>query len=201
MRSMLAPELIVITGPMCSGKTEELIRYMRQGEHAKLNMLVVKPSVDTRDGQALAIKSRNGHNLVAIDVPNAQAILEHVTPEHLWIGVDEAHFFDIELVAVVMQLVRMGKRVIVSGLDLDYREKPFEVLAQLMALAQEVQKLTAVCSKCRVRHASRSQRLTDDTSRIAVGDKEYEPRCLQCFVPPNGVAHSQHSSSIDTLSS
>lgn len=201
MNSMLAPELIVITGPMCSGKTEELIRYLRQSEHAKLGMLVVKPSVDTRDGQVLAIKSRNGHKLVAIDVPNAVAILEQVATEHVWIGIDEAHFFDIGLVAVVMQLVRSGKRVIVSGLDLDYLEKPFEVMAQLMALAQEVQKLTAVCSKCRVRHASRSQRLTDDTSRIAVGDKEYEPRCLQCYVPPNGVSHSHESPSGEHLSS
>lgn len=186
MHSMLAPELIVITGPMCSGKTEELIRHLRRAEHAQLKVVVVKPNVDTRSGKAIV--SRNGHALGAIEVSDSSGILECVQKEHVWVAVDEAHFFDIGLVAVVKDLVRSGKRVIVSGLDLDYREKPFEVMAQLLALAQDVQKLTAVCSKCRVRHASRSQRLTDDTSRISVGDKEYEPRCLQCFVPPSDLS-------------
>lgn len=181
--SILAPELIVVTGPMCSGKTEELIRFMRQAQYAQIDSLIFKPNVDTRSGKA--IQSRNGHALQAIEVSTSAAILDYVGDNHLWIGIDEAHFFNIDLVPVVMRLVRSGKRVIVSGLDLDYREVPFEVIANLMALAQEVQKLTAVCLKCHERHASRSQRLTDDTDRIAVGDKQYEPRCLVCFVPPS----------------
>jgi len=182
MSHLLAPELVVITGPMCSGKTEELIRYLRQGQHAEIGVIIFKPNVDTRSGQA--IKSRNGHALEAIEVPNANAILSYVQDKHIWVGIDEAHFFDTDLVRVILLLLRAGKRVIVAGLDLDYREVPFEVIAQLLALAQIVQKLTAVCSKCHVRHASRSQRLTDDVSRVSIGDKEYEPRCLQCYVPP-----------------
>lgn len=183
MKSMLAPELIVITGPMCSGKTEELIRYLRQGQHAQIDVRIFKPTIDTRSGTV--IKSRNGHELKAIEVPNASAILDLVGENHLWIGIDEAHFFDPELVTVVMKLVRMGRRVIVSGLDLDFQEKPFGAMPHLMALAQEVLKLTAVCSKCHIRHASRSQRLSDSMSTIVVGDREYEPRCLQCYELPS----------------
>jgi len=196
---MLAPELTIITGPMCSGKSEELIRFMRRGEHAHLEMLVVKPVQDTRTGQERAIQSRGGSSLQAVEVVSAEEILAHVTDGHRWIGIDEAQFFDLDLVRVVKRLLRMGKRVIVAGLDLDYREEPFEVVAQLMALAQHVQKLTAVCSKCRAQHATRSQRLSHDTSRFAVGDKEYEPRCLMCFEPPNGTVSQSHTETSATL--
>ena len=181
MDSMLVPELVVLTGPMFSGKSEELIRELRLAQIAELGVLVVKPVRDTRSEE---VASRNGSGLPAIKVRNAREILTCVNGE-MYIGIDETQFFDDELPAVVMELVRQGKRVIAAGLDLDFEEKPFETTQRLMALAQEVRKLQAVCSKCRRRHASRSQRLTDDASRIVVGDKQYEPRCMSCFVPPH----------------
>jgi thymidine kinase len=181
MQSMLVPELVVLTGPMFSGKSEELIRELRLAQIAELGVIVIKPMRDTRSKE---VASRNGTNLPAILVSHSREILDKVNGE-MYIGIDETQFFDEELPTVVMELVRKGKRVIAAGLDLDFREQSFETTQRLMALAQEVRKLRAVCSKCKRRHASRSQRLTDDTSRIVVGDKEYEPRCLYCFIPPS----------------
>lgn len=179
---MISPKLEVIAGCMFSGKTEELIRRLKRSRIAGLGTLTFKPQHDTRVGAE--IKSRNGDTLEAIVIVEPQQILKIATTEHQVIGIDEAQFFNADLIPVVLALVRQGKRVIISGLDLDYREQPFEVVSMLMALASPVDKLTAVCMKCKLREATRSQRLSDDRARMVVGDRDYEPRCLVCYVPP-----------------
>lgn len=179
---MFIPRLEVIAGCMFSGKTEELIRRIKRSRISGLGTLTFKPQHDTRVGAE--IKSRNGDALEAIVVADPKQMLEIVGREDLVIGIDEAQFFNHDLIPVTLALIRQGKRVIVSGLDLDYREQPFEVVSMLMALASPVDKLTAVCMKCKQREASRSQRLSDDHARVVIGDRDYEPRCLVCYVPP-----------------
>jgi len=176
------PHLEVITGPMFSGKSEELIRRIKRARIAGLKTIRFKPIRDTRSGEA--IQSRNGESLEAINITKPKEILALVKPEHALVGIDEGHFFSADLIPVVLQLVRQGKRVIVCGLDLDYAEKPFEVMASLMALAYPIKKLTAVCMKCKREPATRSQRLVADKTRELIGDNEYEPRCLQCYEAP-----------------
>ncbi|PIQ67223.1 thymidine kinase [Candidatus Uhrbacteria bacterium CG_4_9_14_3_um_filter_41_35] len=181
MDSVLNPQLVVITGCMFSGKTEELIRQLKRSRIAGLGVVTFKPARDTRTGAE--VKSRSGGTLDAHEVKDSAEILTIVKDVDHVVGIDEAQFFDPGLVDVVLQLIRKKKRVIVSGLDTDSFEKPFEVMAQLIALAHPVVKLTAVCMKCRVREATRSQRLNESFDRIQVGDGEYEPRCLGCYEP------------------
>lgn len=181
MSTLFAPSLELICGPVCSGKTGELIRRLTLARIAGLSAPAFKPNRDTRQTD---LRSRNGSSLQAIEVAQAEEILAHTELTDRVIGIDEAQFFDPALPGVALALVRQGKRVIVSGLDLDFEERPFEVVAALAALASPVIKLTAVCMKCKEREASRSQRLTVNADRILVGDKEYEPRCLVCYVPP-----------------
>lgn len=180
MQNMIAPELVVITGPMCSGKSEELLREMRRAQIAEIPFVLFKPSIDTRTEQL--VKSRNGLELSATEVETAEDMLQYVSPDHKWIGIDEGHFFKMDLFRMVRLFVEQRKRVVVAGLDLDYQANPFEVMAPLLSYATEVRKLTAVCSKCHVRHATRTYRRSGHDQRIVVGDKEYEPRCLECFL-------------------
>ena len=102
---------------------------------------------------------------------------------------------------MIKKLVRSGRRVLIAGLDLDYTEKPFMITANLMALAQHVHKKHAICQKCKaIDEGSRSQRISDATDRFVVGDKtDYEPRCLQCYVPPNGVMHASEDHKTEPL--
>jgi len=176
--------LEAITGPMFSGKSQELIRRLGRMKYADIETLIIKPKSDTRE--SLEIVSRDGSKMSAIEVQSAKEILDVISKNHRVIGIDEAQFFDHDLIDVVLELVRNGRRVIVSGLDLTFDEKPFEPMASIIALASPVDKLTAICMKCHKREAVRSQRLSSSLDEIEVGDTDtYEARCLSCYEPPS----------------
>lgn len=173
----------VICGCMFSGKTEELIRRLRRAEIAKQKVAVFKPKIDTRYS-AEHIVSHSEQALVSQVVEDASLIPERAQEAQV-IGVDEGQFFKLNLVDVCEQLANQGKRVIVAGLDQDYRGKPFEPMPQLLAVAEYITKTLAICVVCG-NPADRTQRKTQQHDRVVVGAKDiYEARCRRCFVPPN----------------
>jgi thymidine kinase len=170
----------VITGSMFSGKSEELIRRLRRAQIARQKVQVFKPHVDVRSGE-LHIASHSEMRLPSQGIASAAQILEAVDPDTDVVGIDEGQFFDGSLVDVVDRLANQGKRVIVAGLDQDYRGRPFEPMPQLMAIAEYVDKTLAICMQCGA-PANRSQRLVSATDRVVVGGaEEYEARCRACF--------------------
>ncbi|MBM3316291.1 MAG: thymidine kinase [Candidatus Eisenbacteria bacterium] len=172
----------VICGGMFSGKTEELIRRLRRAQIARQRVAIFKPIVDDRyAGDRLVTHDRTW--LPSIPVRHAREILEGAGEAQV-LGIDEVQFFDRSLVGVCQQLAALGKRVIAAGLDLDYRGRPFEPVPELMAVAEYVTKVQAVCVVCG-NPASRTQRVGGGGERILVGGREvYEPRCRRCFEPP-----------------
>jgi thymidine kinase len=175
---MFSPGLVVITGPMFSGKSAELIRRLTIAKIAKLETRVFKPAIDTRTGDE--IRSREGSFLPAIIVKTAAEILDNTESVRV-VGIDEAHFFSEELASIVLKLVRSGKQVIVAGLNLDFQEKPFPSMPELLALADEIVQVYALCTACNERVATRSQRLIPGDEQYVVGDAEYAARCLMCY--------------------
>jgi thymidine kinase len=175
---MFSPGLVVITGPMFSGKSTELIRRLTIAKIAKLPVQVFKPARDTRTQSQIC--SRDGCCIASIDVGDPGEILELARDARV-IGIDEAHFFNDGLPEVAMHLARQGKQVIVAGLNLDFQERPFPCIPELLALADEIVQVYALCTACNVRLATRSQRLAGGQERYQVGDTEYAPRCLTCF--------------------
>lgn len=172
----------VVCGPMFSGKTEELIRRLRRARIAKQNVEIFKPALDSRyDVQEVV--SHDERSITSVPVDTAEQILLLSANAHV-VGIDEAQFFGPELVSICQMLANQGKRVVVAGLDLDYRGVPFEPVPQLMAVAEYVTKLHAVCMVCGG-PAVHSQRLVRSGKRVLVGTKAaYEPRCRHCFQPP-----------------
>jgi thymidine kinase len=172
----------VIAGSMFSGKTEELIRRIRRAQIAKLKVAVFKPRIDTRYSVD-KIVSHSDMSIPSIVVDNAKQILEFARDAQV-VGIDEAQFFDMDLVDVCEQLANEGKRVIVAGLDQDYRGKPFEPMPQLLAIAEYITKTHAICVVCG-NPASKTQRKIKAGERIVVGASDiYEARCRRCFEPP-----------------
>lgn len=172
----------VITGCMFSGKTEELIRRLRRAQIAKQCVVIFKPSIDTRYGVD-KIVSHNEQNLPSIVVEKPLEILNLVKDARV-VGIDEAQFFSPDLVEVCEKLANAGKRVIVAGLDQDYRGKPFEPMPALLAVAEYITKTLAICMKCG-NPADRSQRITHQHDRVVVGAQNiYEARCRKCFEHP-----------------
>ncbi len=172
----------VICGPMFSGKSEELIRRLRRAIIAGQRVQVFKPVIDDRYSKD-EIVSHSELKLKAIPVRNSRELLDKLDGRTEVIGIDEVQFFDSEIVKLVERLANIGKRVIVAGLDLDYKAEPFEIVMKLMALAEDVTKTLAVCSKCGA-PASRTQRLLPSKERIVVGAADiYEPRCRMCYDP------------------
>ena len=173
-----------ITGCMFSGKSEELIRQLRRAVIAKQTVQIFKPRIDARFDEE-DIVSHSQMRLKGVPVADAHELLERVDPRADVIGIDEAQFFDADLVDVVSRLAGDGKRVIVAGLDLDYRGDPFEPMPQLMAVSEYVSKQLAICMVCG-EPAHFSQRLTASKERIQVGAQEtYEARCRAHFVRPD----------------
>ncbi len=178
----------VIVGCMSSGKSEELIRRMRRASIAKLGTIVFKPAHDIRT-DALTIASRDGATHHAVSVERSADILECVRDEHRVVGIDEAQFFDEGIVRVAAALVDRGTRVIIVGLDTDYRGEPFGALPQLMAVADSVTKLQAVCMCCGA-PANRTQITVTPpsqdlgSSEFVGGDEKYEARCRDCHDVP-----------------
>jgi thymidine kinase len=174
---------------MFSGKTEELIRRLRRAQIAKQKVQVFKPVIDDRYGMQ-RITSHNGLYVEALPVKDAATILDLVEPDTTVVAVDEVQFFDWQISRVCEDLAGRGLRVIVAGLDMDFRGEPFGPMPVLMAEAEEVSKLQAICVVCG-RPGSRTQRLIDgqpasyDDPVIMVGASEvYEARCRHCHDVP-----------------
>lgn len=172
----------VIAGCMFSGKTEELIRRLRRAQIARQHVEIFKPRIDTRFSHD-HIVSHSDLKIPSTVVQDAPEILVLARDAQV-VGIDEGQFFDMRLIDVVDQLANEGKRVIVAGLDQDYRGKPFEPIPQLLAVAEYITKTLAICMVCG-NPADRTQRITQSSERVLVGAKDaYEARCRRCFQPP-----------------
>lgn len=173
----------VIVGCMFSGKTEELIRRLRRAEIAKQRVAIFKPKIDVRYSSD-HIVSHSEVKLKSLVVSNSSEI-EQLAQDAQVVGIDEGQFFDIGLVDVAERLANQGKRVVIAGLDQDYRGKPFEPMPQLLAVAEYITKTLAICVVCG-NPADRTQRIAASSERVLVGAKDvYEARCRRCFVPPS----------------
>jgi len=180
----LVGSLEVITGSMFSGKTDELIRRLRRATIAKQKVQVFKPMIDARFSIE-RVTSHAGNDYAALPILGSGELLQHLDPDTTVVAVDEAQFFDDEIVSVAQKLADKGLRVIVAGLDTDFRGEPFGPMPVLMAKAEVVDKLHAICMVCGG-SASRTQRLVNgkpafyDDPVVIVGAAElYEARCRQ----------------------
>lgn len=172
----------VIAGSMFSGKSEELIRRLRRAEIARQRVQVFKPALDNRYSDS-HIVSHSELRMPSVAIETAQDILDKLDPRTEVIGIDEAQFFDANLVAVCNRLADMGKRVIVAGLDKDYLGQPFDPMPQLLAIAEYITKTQAICVVCG-NPANYSQRVIDSEDRVLVGATGvYEARCRKHFDP------------------
>ncbi len=173
----------VICGPMFSGKTEELIRRLRRAEIAKQRVAIFKPKIDNRYAEDKLV-SHSALSLPSQSVQDPREILSLAATAQV-IGIDEAQFFSPDLVKVCQKLAEQGKRVIVAGLDLDFRGEPFDPVPLLLAEAEYITKTLAICVKCGA-PANRTQRLSTEADRVLVGAQDrYEARCRACFRPPH----------------
>ena len=172
----------MIVGCMSAGKSSELIRRIERARLAYLPTIIVRPAIDTRS-KANHVESRNGRTSQAIVVEDAKDILKY-SSHAVVIGLDESQFFGDNVIDVIQTLLRQKKKIIASGLDLDYRGKPFGPVPALLAMADRVDKLLAVCRKCGSDFACRTQRVVHSSEQILVGDAQYEARCIHCFEPP-----------------
>ena len=201
-RFMARPGWIeVIAGCMFSGKTEELLRQLKRAEYAKQKCQVFKPVIDTRYSED-HVMSHDQQKTLSLNVRTAEEILQLVDRNTHVVGIDEGQFFDMELVEVCGELARLGKRVVIAGLDLDWKGQPYEPIPQLMALAEVVRKQYAICSTCG-ELATRSQRLIADDNDVLLGSTDaYEARCRfhfdPHFVTRRQAARAAHSNSTTT---
>ena len=173
----------VIAGCMFSGKTEELIRRLRRAQIAKQNVKIFKPKIDTRYSTT-AIVSHSDQFLPSLLISDINEVLEHSASAHV-IGIDEAQFFSNDIIDVCNKLANDGKRVIVAGLDQDYRGVPFEPMPHLLAIAEYITKTLAICVVCG-NPADKTQRKTKSSERVIVGASDiYEARCRKCHYIPD----------------
>lgn len=172
----------VIAGPMFSGKSEELIRRLRRAAIARLRLQVFKPAVDTRYSESEVV-SHSQWRIPSQLVDRAEVILDRLDPRTEVVGIDEAQFFDQTLPRVCRHIADLGKRVIVAGLDMDFRGVPFGPMPELLAIAEQVVKVTAICARCGA-SAAYTQRLVESAERVVVGAAGvYEARCRRCHEP------------------
>jgi len=172
----------VIAGCMFSGKTEELIRRIRRAQIARQKVAIFKPLIDDRYS-ADHIVSHTEAKLLSTAVKSSSDILRLAGDAQV-VGIDEGQFFDMGIIDVAETLANRGTRVIIAGLDQDYRGKPFEPIPQLLAIAEYITKTLAICVVCG-NPADRTQRTTPASERVLVGAKDsYEARCRRCFDPP-----------------
>ena len=172
----------VICGCMFSGKTEELIRRLRRAQIAKQTVMIFKPRIDNRYSTS-HIVSHSEQSLISTVIDNPSEIMD-LGKDAQVIGVDEAQFFSPDLVDVCEKLADSGKRVLVAGLDQDYRGKPFAPVPELLSVAEYITKTLAICMVCG-NPADRTQRITQQQELVVVGARDvYEARCRKCFVPP-----------------
>ncbi|MGA7837567.1 MAG: thymidine kinase [Ignavibacteriaceae bacterium] len=172
----------VIAGCMFSGKTEELIRRLRRAKIAKQNVKIFKPKIDTRYSDR-DIVSHSEQSLPSILISDINEVLEHSNDAQV-IGIDEAQFFSNDIIEICNKLACEGKRVIVAGLDQDYKGIPFEPMPQLLAIAEYITKTLAICMNCG-NPADKTQRKTTSSERVVVGAADvYEARCRKCHYIP-----------------
>jgi thymidine kinase len=172
----------VVVGPMFSGKSEELIRRLRRAEIARQRVQIFKSVIDQRYSNS-GIVSHSGLEIHSDLVKEAEEVMSRVEPRTEVVGLDEAQFLGEGLLEVSKKLADMGKRVIVAGLDTDFMGRPFEPMPRLLAMAEEITKLLAICSRCG-NPAVHTQRLVASEELIVVGAMGmYEARCRRCFEP------------------
>lgn len=169
----------VICGSMFSGKTEELIRRLKRAQIANMKVEIFKPAMDIRyDEQKIVSHDENAIHSTPIDHSQKMLLLAQNVEV---VGVDEAQFFDPEVTSVCEQLALRGTRVIVAGLDMDYKKQPFGQMPQLLAVADYITKLHAICVVCG-NIANYSYRKSSEESQVVLGEKDkYEPRCRHCY--------------------
>ena len=177
----------VVIGPMYSGKSEELIRRLKRAKIAKQNVVVFKPVIDNRYSKEDVV-SHSGYSINAIPIKNSSEIYNYINEDTQVVGIDEVQFFDDKVVDVAIDLADKGIRIITAGLDMDFKGEPFGPTPRLLAVAEFVDKIQAICSVCG-QPATRSQRLINgqpakyDEPIIQVGAVEsYEARCRKCHV-------------------
>ncbi len=177
----------VVIGPMYSGKSEELIRRLKRAKIAKQNVVVFKPIIDDRYSKEDVV-SHSGYTINAIPIKDSSDIYDYIDDKTQVVGIDEVQFFDEKIVDIAIELADKGVRVIAAGLDMDFKGEPFGPTPRLLAVAEFVDKIQAICSVCG-QPATRSQRLIDgepakyDAPIIQVGAVEsYEARCRKCHV-------------------
>ena len=169
----------VVCGSMFSGKTEELIRRLKRAQFAKQKIVIFKPTVDNRYSD-VEVVSHDFHKITSIPISDPAEMLK-VGPDVQGEGVDEAQFFDESLVEVCQQLANRGVRVIIAGLDTDFLGQPFGPMPRLMAVAEDVQKVHAICVRCGAL-ANHSHRLSKSEDLVLLGEKNvYEPLCRDCY--------------------
>ena len=172
----------VICGSMFSGKTEELIRRLRRAEIAKLSISIFKPKIDFRYDED-HIVSHNKIKMMSFVINEPRDIID-ASKDNDVVGIDETQFFDNSIIKICKELASNKKRVIVAGLDTDYRGLPFGPMPQMMCEAEYIDKLRAICVICG-NPASYSQRTSDDSNQVVIGELDkYEARCRNCFQPP-----------------
>lgn len=169
----------VVCGSMFSGKTEELIRRLKRAEFAKQRVEIFKPALDTRYSE-IEVVSHDRNSIMSTPVDSSSSILL-LSSDIDVVGIDEAQFFDDGLVAVCNELANKGIRVIVAGLDMDFKGVPFGPIPALCAIADEVTKVHAICVRCGAL-AYVSHRLVNNEKRVMLGEQaEYEPLCRECY--------------------
>ena len=187
----------VICGSMFSGKTEELIRRLKRAKIANQRVEIYKPKIDTRYDD-LNVVSHDANSILATPIDDSYKLLENVMARHevttesgTWqegvdvVGIDEAQFFDKNLTEVCQKLALKGIRVVIAGLDMDYRGEPFGPMPQLLAVAEYITKVHAICSHCG-NLATHSYRKVANNQQVMLGEKDtYEPRCRTCYAMGN----------------
>lgn len=169
----------VVCGSMFSGKTEELIRRIKRARFANQKVLIFKPKKDIRYGTDVVV-SHDDNSFESIPVEASLEILDNINDAKV-IGIDEAQFFDADLPAVCQKLAIRGCRVIIAGLDMDFRGVPFGPMPNLLAVAEYITKVHAICPHCG-NLATHSYRLSEETETVVLGEKDkYEPRCRVCY--------------------
>ncbi|MBM4376375.1 MAG: thymidine kinase [Deltaproteobacteria bacterium] len=177
-----AGRIEVVCGSMFSGKTEELIRRVKRALYGRQKVQAFKPRIDDRY-DATRIVSHGAIAIEAVPVGSSESLLRRVEGDTQVVAIDEAQFFDRGIVEVCNRLADEGRRVILAGLDQDYLGRPFPPMPDLMAIAEDVTKVRAVCTVCGGA-ASRSQRIIQEGATVLVGGSEcYEARCRACFRP------------------
>ncbi|TLG73952.1 thymidine kinase [Culicoidibacter larvae] len=182
--------LEVICGGMFAGKTEELIRRVTRLQYAKWKFVVFRPKIDNRYSE-IEVVSHNGSKIEAVIISEAREILNYLPDDVDAVAIDEVQFFDEEIIPIIDYLTANGVRVIVSGLDMDFRGEPFGIMGALLAKAEFVTKLTAICMKCGAA-ATRTQRIIDgqpasynDPIVLVAATESYEARCHACHEVPD----------------